>query len=417
VDQDTTAGEALHPPNVPRRNQAAPSPARVAAFGVGVVVVALLIASVPLQSAAHLWAKANTPTFPIAVACVFVGVLLAARRPDNVMGWFLLAGALFLALNLAASAYSVLDYRLRAGTLPLGGVAVLLQPSWAPGIVCLGIGLLVFPDGHIPSRLVRWATWIVVAAGTVWMGGAFGMVTQALLAHAVRVTSAGTLVAFDHPSGPWAWWGPVQEVFFVTLGASWIVWGVQQVLRYKRLGTEERHQMKWLMSGAIVTIVGASLAASGLSGDGWALWVGVVCMTALPVSIAVGVTKFHLYDIDRFISRTLSYALLTGLVVGVYVGVVTLATKGVGFSSPVAVGASTLAAVALFNPLRKRLQRGVDRRFNRARYDLEQTVSAFAGRLRESVDPGSVTGDLMDVVHAAFEPAASGLWIRREEPV
>jgi hypothetical protein len=132
------------------------------------------------------------------------------------------------------------------------------------------------------------------------------------------------------------------------------------------------------------------------------------------VSIGIGVTKFHLYDIDRLISRTLSYVALTGLVVGVYAGVVTLVTKVVGFSSPVGVAASTLIAAALFNPLRKRLQRGVDRRFNRARYDAEQTVSSFAGRVREAVDPASVSDDLMDVVHAAFEPTAAGLWIRRE---
>jgi hypothetical protein len=138
-------------------------------------------------------------------------------------------------------------------------------------------------------------------------------------------------------------------------------------------------------------------------------------LTILPVSIAFGVTKFHLHDIDRLVSRTLSYVLLTGLVVGVYVGMVTLATKGIGFSSPVAVAASTLVAAALFNPLRKRLQRGVDRRFNRARYDAERIVSAFAGRVRESVEPGSVSDDLLDVVHAVFEPAAAGFWMIRRE--
>jgi hypothetical protein len=153
---------------------------------------------------------------------------------------------------------------------------------------------------------------------------------------------------------------------------------------------------------------------NGSESLGWVSGLGIGGLTVLPVSIAIGVTKYHLYDIDRVISRTVAYVLLTGCVVGVYVGLVTLVTKGIGFSSPVAVAASTLVAAALFNPLRRRLQRGVDRRFNRARYDAERTVSAFAERLRESVDPGSVSDDLMDAVQAAFEPSAACLWIRRE---
>ena len=118
---------------------------------------------------------------------------------------------------------------------------------------------------------------------------------------------------------------------------------------------------------------------------------------------------------DRLISRTLSYAIVTGLVVGVYVGVVTLVTRVLGFSSPVAVAASTLAAVALFNPLRVRFQRVVDRRFNRAHYDAEATVSAFTARLRDAVDLETVRTELLEVVNRAVEPAHASVWIRRRE--
>jgi hypothetical protein len=123
-----------------------------------------------------------------------------------------------------------------------------------------------------------------------------------------------------------------------------------------------------------------------------------LALAALPVSIGVGILKYHLYDIDRLISRTLAYALVTGLLVGVYAGIVTLATKVLPFSSPVGVAASTLAAAALFNPLRRRVQRIIDRRFNRARYDAETIVAAFAARLKDAVDLDLVRDDLAGVV-------------------
>lgn len=142
------------------------------------------------------------------------------------------------------------------------------------------------------------------------------------------------------------------------------------------------------------------------------LGVGIV---ALPITIGVGILKYRLYDIDRLISRTLSYAVVTGLVVGVYVGFVTLVTKVLGFSSPVAVAASTLAAVALFNPLRVRVQRVVDRRFNRARYDAEATVASFTARLRDAIDLETVRTELLEVVNRSVEPAHASVWIIRRE--
>ncbi len=120
-------------------------------------------------------------------------------------------------------------------------------------------------------------------------------------------------------------------------------------------------------------------------------------------------------DLDRLISRTLSYAIVTGLVVGVYVGVITLVTRVLGFSSPVAVAASTLAAVALFNPARVRIQRVVDRRFNRARYDAEATIASFTARLRDAVDVEKVRSELLEVVNRAVEPAHATVWIRQHK--
>jgi hypothetical protein len=136
-------------------------------------------------------------------------------------------------------------------------------------------------------------------------------------------------------------------------------------------------------------------------------WFGVA---ALPVSIGVAILKYRLYDIDRIISRTLAYAIVTGLLVGVYAGLVLLATQVLSVKSPVAVAAATLATAALFNPVRRRVQRVVDRRFNRARYDADRTIEAFAARLQDSVDLAAVQADLASVVHRALEPAHVTLW-------
>jgi hypothetical protein len=141
----------------------------------------------------------------------------------------------------------------------------------------------------------------------------------------------------------------------------------------------------------------------------------LVGFVALPVSIGVAVLKYRLFDIDRIISRTLAYAIVTGLLVGVYAGLVLLATEVFKFHSTVAVAAATLAAAALFNPVRRRVQLRVDRRFNRARYDADQMVAGFAARLKDTVDLDSVRDDLANVVHQALEPAHVSVWISHRD--
>lgn len=155
-------------------------------------------------------------------------------------------------------------------------------------------------------------------------------------------------------------------------------------------------------------IAGSELILSNSSGGfGKVVWhVAFFGIAAFPISIGVAMLKYRLYDIDRLVSRTLAYAIVTSLVVGVYVGVITLVTRVLGFSSPVAIAASTLAAVALFNPLRVRVQRIVDRRFNRARHNAEATVASFTARPRDDVDLDTVRGELLEVVTRAVEPCA-----------
>ena len=145
--------------------------------------------------------------------------------------------------------------------------------------------------------------------------------------------------------------------------------------------------------------------------------VGLFGLAALPVFIGIAILKYKLFEIDRLISRTLSYAIVTGLLIGVYVGLIALTTRALPLSSPIGVAASTLAAAALFSPLRRWVQRVVDRRFNRARYDAEATVAAFSARLRDAVDLERVQRDLVAVVHLSMQPSHVSVWLRERSPV
>jgi hypothetical protein len=192
-------------------------------------------------------------------------------------------------------------------------------------------------------------------------------------------------------------------VWFLVVAFSLAV-VIRQVLAYRRSTGVRRQQLKWLMSGGAVALI-------GLLGSP-AVGVAFVAVIALPISIGVGVLRYRLYEIDRLISRTLSYAILTAVLVGTFIGLVALTTNTLAFSGRVGVAASTLAAAALFNPLRKRIQRLVDRRFNRVRYDAGATVAAFTARLRDAVEIDAIRADLLDTVNRAVQPTHVSMWIK-----
>ena len=188
------------------------------------------------------------------------------------------------------------------------------------------------------------------------------------------------------------------------------------VARYRRSAGEERLQLKWFAYAAIVTVAAvlplAPAAASGSLGQlafDVAVLAGVAL--ALPLAIGIAILKYRLYAIDRIISRVISYAIITAVIAGVFAGLVILATDVLPVKTPVAVATATLAAAALFNPLRKRVQRTVDRRFNRSHYNAETVVAAFTARLQQTVDLDTVQGELLDTVHHAFEPAHASVWL------
>jgi hypothetical protein len=379
----------------------------------GGLVLALMVALVPLGDLSHQGLSTSGGSAFLAPVFGVVGFVVAWRRPRNPLGWLMLGAAGFLVLSGDAGAYAVADYRLHQGGLPLGWVAVLVQPGWAPAIALFGLAVLLFPDGRVPSPRWRWGLWVYVAVAGAWVAGVVFISAGAIIGHNVHVAATGDLLLLDRPTGSAAWWGAVQDVFFPLLGVFWLATLVGQALSYRRSSGERRQQLKWLVGGSAVAIVGGALGVPlsdnpripQIVGG-----VGIVAVLALPVSMGVAILKYRLYDIDRLISRTLAYAIVTGLLVGLYAAVVALAGAA-SFSSPAEVAAATLAAAALFSPLRRRVQRVVDRRFNRARYDADRMVAEFAARLKDAVDLDAVRLDLAGVVQQTLEPVHVSVWI------
>jgi hypothetical protein len=336
----------------------------------------------------------------IGVPSAGVGVLVARRQPGNPLGWIFLAVAACLILSSVGGDYAVLVYR-SGRHLPLGETALALYELWTPGLLLLGVIVLLFPSGRTESRFWQWVLRTYLAIYAVYVIADAVATIGALAAHPLHVDSSGGLTATDNPSG---WFGVVQSSTIIPAVALWVGAIVRQALSWHGSSGDRRQQLKWLALGAAAAVLGLGLAAAGF-GLGW------FAPAALPVAIGVGILKYRLYDIDRIISRTLAYAIVTGLLVGVYAGLVLLATQVFRLHSTVAVAASTLAAAALFNPVRRRVQRAVDRRFNRARYDADQTVAAFAARLKGAVDLDSVRDDLAGVVHQTLEPAHVSVWL------
>jgi hypothetical protein len=341
-----------------------------------------------------------------------VGLVVAWHQPGNPVGWLLLAAPVCLLLTFASDGYDQ-AYRPGHHALPVvGPVALIFAQEFFAAFIVIPLVIFLFPDGHLPTGRWRWAVWIYLALTVPAPLAAVGVAVAALAGHHVHVLSDGQLAQVENTPASMAWFGVVGTVFFFGLLAGWVVALCRQVISWRRSSGERRQQLKWLLSGAAVC--GVFLVASFTSSN--SLWeVLMLGAAALPVSIGIGILKYRLYEIDRIISRTLAYALVTALLVGVYAGLVLLATQVLRFSSPVAVAASTLVAAALFNPLRRRVQRAVDRRFNRARYDADRMVAQFADRLKDAVDLDSVRDDLAGVVHQALEPAHVSVWIARVE--
>ena len=348
--------------------------------------------------------------FVFGVTFTAVGVVVARREPRNPMGWLLLGAALAIQVGSDAPAYAYLDYKTHHGTLPLGPVAVLLSGAWSYGFLIVPLIIVLFPDGR-PGPRWRWPLRAYLAVATVFIAATLALAVADLRLR-VPVDGSGNLIGLNQP-GANNWFAPFFYAGFMSCFVLAIATVLYQARRYRRATGERRQQLKWLGAGGVVcvaffltTLVWSN--APAIFGDLFF----PLALTALPVTIGVGILKYRLYEIDRLVSRTLSYAILTALLAGTFIGLVALTTNTLAISSRVGVAASTLAAAALFNPLRNRIQHLVDRRFNRARYDAEATVAAFTARLRDAVEIDAIRADLLDAVNRAVQPAHASIWIK-----
>jgi len=393
------------------RTRGAASPGRRFAL-LTAAALALLVgaALIPLSVLAGQGAPASAIQVAIFVPMCAVGFLVARRQPRNPIGWLLLVFAGSVMLSGDAAEYNLLVYRL-GYHLPFGPVAALLTIAYVPALfIALPPVLLLFPDGTIPSPRWRWVLWSYLAIGGAGTAAAYAGAIQIMATSGIRVDASGDLAALDHPSGSAAWMSSVEKVTFL-LAAFWLVFVARLALSWRRSTGDQRQQLKWLLTGCAGAAAGLLISqVPALDPEGTAIGVGIV----LPTCIGVAILRYRLYDIDRIISRTLAYAIVTGLLVGVYSGLVLLATQVLTLTSQVAVAAATLVAAALFNPLRRRVQHRVDRRFNRARYDADNTVAAFAARLQDVTAPGDVRSDLLGTVHRVLEPALVAVWVPHE---
>jgi len=412
--QGLSDGSAAEPREAMRRFRVA-SPITATCLG-GLSILALAASQV-LQTQIDHVSGSSSGMAETAAGLVFVlaftavGVVVARREPRNPMGWLLLAVVLSVDAGTVGPTYARLDYSVHHGTLPFGRAAVLLSGAWEYSFIFVPLVILLFPDGRLGRR---WR-WPLRAYATLCVLVVAGTLSVAVAAFSLRVPvdGSGNLVGLNHPSGANAWFGPVQTL---GLGAGFllaITSILYQVLRYRRASREQRQQLKCLAVGAAVLVFCFVLNSATGGGSGF---VGDVTfsvgLAALPLAMGVGILKYRLYEVDRLISRTLSYAILTALLVGAFIGLVALTTNTLALSGRVGVAASTLAAAALFNPLRVTIQRLVDRRFNRARYDAEATVAAFTATLRDAIDVDSIRTDLLDAVNRAVQPSHASVWIK-----
>jgi tryptophan-rich sensory protein len=333
---------------------------------------------------------------PVAIAFAVVGALVAART-GNDLGWLLLGTGVGAAVVLVTRAYAE---RVSAAELPgaawVAWVFTVVLWVTAPLLV---LPLLLFPDGLLPSPRWRPVVWVVIID---WLAL---MVCPALS----DVNFSSNFPRLRDPVMLVAPLGTAYNLAEVVWTLVFLAGAAAMIVRFRRSGHEQRLQLKWFMYASAVAAV-IVLTASQFGGND-PLAAFEIAFTLIPAAVGIAILKYRLYDIDRIISRTLAYAIVTGLLVGVYTGLVLVATQVFGLRTPVAVAAATLAAAALFNPLRRRVQRVVDRRFNRVRYDADQTVAAFAARLRDAVDLDAVRADLVAVVNSAVEPAHVSVWI------
>jgi len=363
------------------------------------------------------------------LAFPLVGALIASRRPHNPIGWICLTDGLlwmFLGMSDYYSFYGVAQ----PGSLPFPvGLAGLNHWMWVPTVGLVGTYLLLlFPDGKLPSRRWRPLGWL---SGVVIVLLSFGVM--------LSPEPLENLGGIRNPFGleVQAWVADAGWIVLPLLPLCMLASAASLVLRYRRSRGEEREQIKWIAFAA--SVVGllyliAMVASVIFPSETWfaagsPLWLdlleyaALLSFTGLPIAVGFAVLKYRLYDIDVVINRTLVYGSLTATLALVYFGGVTTTQAmfrvltGQEQQPQLAVVVSTLVIAALFNPLRRRIQSFIDRRFYRRKYDARKTVEAFSGKLRNETDLEALNNELVGVVGETMQPAHVSLWLRPDSAV
>src|SRR5215207_8308231 len=340
-----------------------------------------------------------------------VGAIIASRQPRNAIGWIFCGVGLVMGINSLAGRYA--EFRLSGGSAPgsLTETAAWFA-SWSWTILVYlptSFLLLLFPDGRLPSP--RW--WPVAWCAAL---GLIGFVAGAAL-------QPGPLGDFPQIMNPYGVDSLILDALAlagaILASASMVASAVSLIVRMRRAGRTERQQIKWLAYGGAL-VVGAVFASGVISI--WSVNVGIAVVSlgllGVPIFTGVAIARYRLYDIDIVINRTLVYGALTAALVAVYFGgVATLqalfrALTGQEQQPQLAIVVSTLAIAALFNPLRRRIQSFIDRRFYRSKYDARKTLGAFSAKLRDETDLEALSDDLINVVRETMQPAHVSLWLR-----
>jgi hypothetical protein len=346
-----------------------------------------------------------------------IGALIASHRPENSIGWMFLAVGFIYGLLSAADEYAIYALLTNPGALPWGAEASWLgQWIWAPGLGLILVFLpLLFPDGHPPSNC-----WRPVA----WLGGlSIGLAVVSSMIVLWPERGPALVTGDESPSHVLdvvLLFVAVPMVFVAGLGAV-----ISLFVRFRRARGDERQQIKWFASAAALTLVWLVfdivelelLSAEGGLPEVTVPLSGLLVIPSIPIAMGIAILRYRLYDIDLLINRTLVYGSLTVMLALLYFGGVSAiqalfgALTGQEEQPQLAIVVSTLVIAALFNPLRRRIQSFIDRRFYRSKYDARKTLEAFTAKLRDETDLDALSDDLTSVVSETMQPAHVSLTV------
>lgn len=348
-----------------------------------------------------------------------VGAVLTLKRPGNVVGRLLMLAAVLTTVTLLGWVGGAAMTEQRGRHDVVAGLASLIGAvGFTPSLFVAGPLLaLLFPNGRLPSPRWRWPVGANIAA--IAVGSTMGLLHPGPIPASVEDNPFGASGVL----GSDAFWTIGATLVLASLPVALVLALAAVIVRVRRSDGVERAQLKWFVAaivavGAFMTLGFADGGYLGLAAGTSPTVFDVLAYASLslpPIAVGVAILRYRLFEIDRIISRTLSWALVSGLLGAVFVGLVVglqaLSTNVTG-ANTLAVAASTLVVAAAFQPLRQRVQGGVDRRFNRARYDAAQTVTTFGGRMRDDVDLDSIVGEMRSAVQSSIQPTTIAVWIR-----